>query len=336
MKELWIHAGMPKNGTSALQVFFAKNIKNLEKEGIDYINLENIEDAKKGFISSGNAAVFAKKLRSDSFEDLYNETNGSYQKLLTHIKESSFTKFLLSSEFFATVPAKRYKKMIDDLKELDVVVKIIYYVRRQDQFLMSAYMQEVKRNRYTGYPEEFVLKNYKKWHLNYYDLTKNFVHLFGKANVKVSIYDSTKTYQYGIVEHFLFELLQYTPEWIYSEKYINTSPSPYEIKMMLFANQYKPRMKFSDILVENSAMSNRSRPFSQHNILSIEMLKMIDEYYQESNKLFEKEFIHNTSFPPYNFEFDYVDLKELRFDVEDVLDIITGFLVYFDKKINIK
>ena len=47
MKELIIHAGMPKNGSSALQVIFAKNYDALKNLSIDYFKVGDFEKREK-------------------------------------------------------------------------------------------------------------------------------------------------------------------------------------------------------------------------------------------------------------------------------------------------
>ena len=56
MATLWLHIGPPKTGTSALQVFFARNAKALRRQGLIYPWAER---AAGGEITTGNAAWLA-------------------------------------------------------------------------------------------------------------------------------------------------------------------------------------------------------------------------------------------------------------------------------------
>jgi len=333
MKELWIDAGMPKNGTSARQVFLAKNRESLLKEGIDYIELINLDDAKQGEITSGNAAIFARSLLDSNHQAYLDDHKKSYDKLLKYIKENNSSKFLISSEFLFFIPVQKYKQLIADLNEINTTVKFIYYVRRQDQFLMSSYMQQVKRHGYTGYPETFILDSYQKNpYFNYYGIAKNFENTFGENNLYTFIYEHTKKHPKGLIGHFIENILGYCPEWLEKEKSINTSPSPFEIKLLLIANKHKPRMVFSDFLIKNSIISGHSKEFSTHNILSPTLCKTILDYFSEQNKLYETRYAKGETFPS-EIEEKYIDLKNIEIPMDEFLDLFTGYLVSYDKRI---
>lgn len=333
MKVLWIHSGMPKNGSSAIQVFFAKNRLKLLEEDVNYLELSDLSAAEKGAITSGNAGFLSRTLLQEKHEAYYDDNSKSYRSLLEQITKSNNNKFIISSEFLSLIPLVTLKKLKDDLKTIDCKLRMIYYVRRQDQFLMSGYMQRVKRHNYIGYPDEFVINAYKNNDaLNYYKTAKKFESILGQGNVKPFIYESTKKHKLGLIGHITENILGYLPSWIVLKDSINTSPSPLEVKLMLVANQYQPRMQFSDLLVQNSIQSGRSKEFLTHNILPSNLAEEILDYFEKQNQLFELEYTTGESFPRYENN-TFVDLRTINISANEVLDILTGFLVKFDNRI---
>jgi len=135
-----------------------------------------------------------------------------------------------------------------------------------------------------------------------------------------------------LVDHFIEVILVSCPEWLEENKSINTSPSALEIKVMLASNQYNPRMKYSDFIVEDSIKRKRSKKYQTHNILSNELKSKILEHFSVQNKMFCQEFTDNDAFPELESS-KYVDLKELIFTNEEVMDILSGLLVRYDKRI---
>lgn len=332
MKELWIHMGLPKNGSSAIQVFLAQNIINLKKEDLNYIELNDINNAKRGEISSGNAVLLARSLLSKSHEAYFND-NKLYELFLKLLKKNNNKKVLLSSEFFAIVPITSMKKIKEDVEKIGFQLKLIFYVRRQDQFLMSSYMQRVKRHKYTGYPEDFVLENYKNIHfLKYYGYTNEYINLLGKENIYTNIYELTKEVQEGIVGDFIISILGYIPSWVKSIKSINTSPSIMELKFMLINNNYSPRMEYSDFLISDSIFRNKSYKYQKHNILSKKLTNQIHNYFEEQNNRFCNEILNGKNFPEFKDE-EFVNIKDLSFNLDEVTEIISGFLVRYDRRL---
>lgn len=333
MREVWIHAGMPKNGSSAIQVFLAKNSEKLKKENLDYIELSDISDAKDGQISSGNAALLARSLLNENHEAFYNDADDLQSKLFSYITNSQSEKILLSSEFFAVVPPNKIEKLKNDLLEKNTVLKFIYYVRRQDQFLMSSYMQRVKRHGCTDSPEDYILNNYKNIHfLKYYDYAYLYVDVVGRKNLHAFIYESTKKHPKGLIGHFVEKILGYCPDWLTLQKSVNTSPSPLEIKFILSSNSYKPRMNFSDFIIEDSILKGRSSEYQNHNIISNEIMREVMGYFNEQNKKFCEEFTEDDGFSDVE-EKDFVNLKELSFSSEELMEIVAGLLVRYDKRL---
>lgn len=91
----------PKNGSSALQSFFAKNIENLKHEGIDYPSFIDLISAKNDGITSGNGAMIARTLLDKNHLIYLNDSEvGLQSELIDFVLKSSCNRILISSEFF--------------------------------------------------------------------------------------------------------------------------------------------------------------------------------------------------------------------------------------------
>ena len=142
MKTLYIHVGMPNVGSTTLQTFFTKNQAQLENQGIYY--------PTKGIYHQKIAHhVWAKSLKGPYFYYWWmNEDDPQYRieliqaNLVKDITASSCSKVLLSAEdlWHLDVP----KKLGNLFKGSQWSIKILAYLRRQDDALISAYNQCVK------------------------------------------------------------------------------------------------------------------------------------------------------------------------------------------------
>ncbi len=338
MKILYVHAGLPKNGSSALQVFFAKNQNNLLKNDIEYLKIgkkDDIEEAKKGNITSGNGALLSRSMLNKKHEAYHSDEGKLYSEMLDIVKKSKVSTGLISSEFFALLSLDIIKTWKEDLALLGVTLKFIFYVRRQDQFLMSGYMQRVKRHGYMGNPNDYLLNEYKLIHfLNYFGYFNEIETILGQNNLVVSIYELTKINTKGLVGHFMQSILGECPEWVNIDPVVNTSPSLIEIKLMLMANKYSPRMKFSDFIVEDSIKAGRSTKYKLHSIVSPEVTQVIMDYFKNQNSKFEKKYCNGQVFPSIDYiQKEYLDIDDLFFSSGEVMEIIAGFLVRYDRRL---
>lgn len=337
MKKLYIHSGLPKTASSALQVFFAKYQSQLLDRGVEYFDMGDFKAGTQGSITSGNGSLLARSMLNESHEAYYHSSQDLQAKLLKSIKNSQSDIGLLSSEYFTVVPAKKLNDWKESLFEEGISLILVYYVRRQDQYLMSGYMQRVKRHAYVGSPEEYILSLYQDVHfLKYYSFTKDLVNNLGREHVCPFIYESTQMHPHGIVGHFMESVLQISPTWDIDNPIINTSPSPIEIKFILMANQYSPTMKFSDFIVEDSISRHRSSNHKHHKIISAETTNTIMNYFSEQNKLFEEEFGKGDVFPKINLQEykDHINLETVTFSTEEMVDIVSGLLVRFDRRLS--
>ncbi|MCK2097510.1 hypothetical protein [Thauera aromatica] len=334
MKYLYIHAGLPKTGSSALQVFFSQNVNNLRSCGIEYFELENLSIAEAGGITSGNGALLSRWFLPQTHPEHYSDGHPIYENLLQLTKNCNCDIGLVSSEFFSNIPLERIKQIKDDFSALGVTVKFIYYVRRQDQYLVSAYLQQVKRHGCTSTVTEYVKQSYKNIHfLNYYSYTRDLEELLGISNVAPYIYEETKYYPHGLAGHFIKSIAGICPDWITKIPVVNTSPSISEIKMILLANRFKPRFEFSDMLIEDSVLCTRSQAYKQHSIVSNEIAFEILEYFRDENKNFEDSYCSGSRFPDYT-PVTHASLDEYNFNADEVMDIISGFLVRYDIRLS--
>lgn len=333
MKTLWIHAGFPKNGSSALQVFFAKNRNKLLDEDVDYLEISDLDRARQGKITSGNAAKLARTLLPEMHEAFVEDNDQVYSKFLDALSCSHSENIVISSEFFPFAKKDAISQLISDSDALGCRVKLLFYVRRQDQFLMSGYMQRVKRHGYTGGPSDFVCDRIgKNPLLDYYSCSKKFSDIYGFKNIFPFVFDVVEKHPQGLFGHAIETISGRRLNWVGVEDVVNTSPSPVELKLLLMANRYSPRSEFSDLLIESSVSAGRSKIFSLHNLLPIDVVKKISEHYEEQNKKFVTHYCLGGRFQDYGSE-EFVDIDNLSFTPNEVMDIVSGLLVNFDRRL---
>ena len=129
MKNVIIHFGPPKTGTSALQHWLVKNHELLLQHGIFY----PVHDADRNGISSGNdTAIFPSR---DAQPE---EVRQQKQKLLKACRQHRCSTLLLSSESFL--------RRLPRLAKLFPTARFIGYVRAPIDLLESGYNQGVKRS----------------------------------------------------------------------------------------------------------------------------------------------------------------------------------------------
>lgn len=336
MKRLIIHAGMPKAGSSALQVFLAINSNRLRELSVEYFAMGEIEKAKRGHITSGNGAFLARSRLTPQHPAFHPSKENSTKNLLEKIQQSDCETGVLSSEFFFNVDPRELHDISNLVAELGVRTKIITYIRKQDQFVASSYVQQIKRHGLRQLPDDYVNDNISKYgFLDYYRYYNSLTEFFDKDDIIIRVFEHTKKQAGGIFGDFCHAIdIDSIDDFRMPENSINTSLSPREIKLMIQLNQYNPNPEFSDMMVALSSKTGRTSAYQKHNILSPESRHKIRERFLESNRKLGNEILGIPDLYSEEPATEYVDLKEISLTADDAIELLGGVLIEFDRRIS--
>lgn len=140
MKTLHLHIGTNKTGTTTIQRFLAGNRERLRAQGVFY----PLRNASAG----GNHSIFARDLQQHSAGRVARAA--LWEGFLQTVDASPLPRVMVSGEVFWSFHRKlpHVQRMVADLKARFDDIRIVCYLRRQDLYLRSWYVQAVKSGRY--------------------------------------------------------------------------------------------------------------------------------------------------------------------------------------------
>lgn len=301
-KTLYLHIGQPKTGTSALQAFLSMNRELLREKGVYYPVLDGdfVVREKKGAMS-GNA-VNLRKLACPL--EQFGKAQLEYVQKIGELFVRDNT-ILLSSE--AVWWENHAKSICENLKLLlgeHTVIKVIVYLRRQDDELESIWNQEVKASCYTKNCQAYVKEHIQSY--DYYERLSSVADVIGKENMVVRIYDTCRfTDGVRIFEDFL-SVFGIDDISDFKKQQFQTNPSigksVVEIKRIL--NQIPSSMileeEFRKFSMERMVFAENGKKITKApSFLSYEERKEILDIFEESNRNLGREYfgIEESPFP---------------------------------------
>lgn len=200
-KRLFLHIGMNKTGTSAIQHVLSEQHCVLERQGLLYPKTGRQSDAHYGI--SAEMGFYQGKPQRDR---KVGARRNLIDQLKSEIKKSSAQDVVISSEFF--VIPRDVRVVQKTLAEFDCY--ILVYLRRHDHWWAAAYNQAVKTtvNPPWGRGFEAFLHYQRKLHPRYGDyrnLLGRWERVFGREKLIVRPYEGQQN-QPNLVADFLVSL----------------------------------------------------------------------------------------------------------------------------------
>lgn len=279
LNTVYIHIGSPKTGTSALQLFWEKNRAQLKSQKIIFppTKFENTHHYL-AFALHKQAGKKEPFFPSDlkSIKDEYDDLNISDKKY----------SYIISSEGLFNIK----KESIATLKNLipiDFNIKIIVYLRRQDQFIESHCIQDIK-----NCVTEKIDKS--RYILFYSKIIKPWEEVFGKENIIVKPYERSRFVQGDICIDFQNTILnRNTDNYVYINEDINQSLSTQDLSFQIYINSlpisYNKKSRIAHFLTNSTNRSSVSESNGKNihkvHLISLEERKKIIKIYEEDNLL---------------------------------------------------
>lgn len=135
MKQLTLHVGLHKTGTSSIQSFLTKNIHVLKEQGTAV------------YTRKGKAGVHWVPAMIKSNQP--NQVKKVADFISTELAKDEVNQVVLSSENFTQTKQANYP-MISSLLPPNTQLSIVIYLRRQDLLKQSVYSQMVKQGTFIG------------------------------------------------------------------------------------------------------------------------------------------------------------------------------------------
>jgi len=272
---LYLHIGLPKSGTSAIQRFLGCNRAVLEKKGVvvpgDRVGENLHHDIALQASIMANAETARKKLRS-TIEPI----------------ASLGERIVLSSEVFAE-RSYIHIEVLEEFTSHFSTILVIVYLRRGDTMIESAYNQMAKRLPGIATPLE------EKYFDKYYDLVYTrklapFVQMFGKDNIVVRPFEKNQFIGRTIFSDFL-SCIDVEPDlsFVIPEGRVNPSLTPDTLEYKRLVNTVctpkEARVDFADPLIRYSEQERETYPSDhEHQYLlspleRISLLKQLETDY---------------------------------------------------------
>jgi len=242
----YLHIGVEKTGTSSIQQFLRINRDDLKKAGLLFPRAPGAEN------HMALAAAAQNEEKRDDLRMIYGlDSPGKIrefrkelaEKLIAEADEAQCATVVFSGEHCSSrlTSAAEIELLWQMLRPLAQEIRVIVYLRRQDEFLCSTYSTDVKSG-FAG-PMTLPSAELREHRYNYYPLLQRWNSVVGKANLTCRIYDRAALKDGDVVADFLQVLgMDYQKDYRRPER-VNESLDVNALEFLRLFNQSIPRFK---------------------------------------------------------------------------------------------
>lgn len=295
MTTVYLCIGTMKTGTSSLQAFMKNNRKELANQGYCYpknrISGRNILNRNAYFL------IYKPYTDTDPSEEEVRAKGMQRMKELA----TEYDNIVLSDELIWHYSSRRkyfWHRTKEEFEKIGCQVKVVVYLRRQDELVQSLWNQNVKSGeRWNMTFGEFMEnKKYRYFPLDYYKKLTQIANIMGKENMIVRVYeggqfedgdlikDYTKTL--GIELNERFDMLDATTNLSLKGNFV-------EIRRMVNgvpAYQEMPDF-LRKVLTKASSEKNEMSPIEKTSFFKYEDQVAFQNKYNKSNEKVAREFL---------------------------------------------
>lgn len=141
VKEVWLHIGTPKSGTTSLQKYLNTHRTALRENGLIYVTAPGRENA--------NELAIASNRKRDDLREIAD-------KIDQELRQADTEKALISSEMLYGFSSTKMLELLPALQGKSL--KILIYLRRQDKYIEAMYLQKSKNGRFLGTIHDYIAK----------------------------------------------------------------------------------------------------------------------------------------------------------------------------------
>lgn len=299
MKTLYLHIGLPKTATTSIQKFCVENQEALNRKNYVYPktfrSYKRINDRRNGHFLIGFLGDHRMSQPTKEEDNIFRE---GLAYVLTYFKK--YDNIILSDESIWMLStyhrADLWESLSADSQKNNYQVKIIVYLRRQDQFLSSRWNQMIK-DTFISDSWEKHLKTWlpkRKKALEYYTKVSEMAGVFGKENIIVRRFDRGAFYHGNIYEDFLQAVgTELTPDFHIPEEEANLRLTENLCEIQRAVNtlsELEPDEKsyYASCVRNCREFSDYSYPCS---MFSVEETEAFLEKYKADNEKLAEEFI---------------------------------------------
>jgi len=188
VKQILLHIGRHKTGTSSLQKFFIDNRNKLNVYGI-YYPFSCVRAYAHHLLAE---SIAPRKIKTADIDVLSLST---VQKVRSEMESVSYNKILISSEAFQNVAPQNVFRIFEGYD-----VRVIVYLREQIGYFISSYNQRIHATSEFIGDEEYFQSSFSKL-ADYEKFLENWEKYFS-GNVSVSLYDKSELIKGCIINDF--------------------------------------------------------------------------------------------------------------------------------------
>lgn len=289
-KELILHIGTQKTGSSAIQVFLTQNQKSLLKAGLEYLDPRANKFGLFNMNHSGLVLALTGFWRGGAPQLSREEA----WLMLREKVERSRHRVIISSEGFSTPEVFQHMGFIKDSLS-GFGVKVVIYLRRQDIFAQSLYKEQIKDREHRSFALAYEEAGYKNF-LDYKEIVDQWGKAFGKHNIQVRPYERGQLKNGDIVADFMQTIgAKMSNKMLRADKPVNKTMNSHVLQISRELNAIGvngPRVnEFKWWL--NSIFDNDSRGvFVDHDLIGPSRRLEILEAFSDGNRYIAQEYLN--------------------------------------------
>ena len=327
MRQIFIHVGAGKTGTSAIQEFLKLNRLELEAN--------NLKIPDSGLRVIDDQGITHHDLAGKVSRDYCSDVLDLWRKL---IKEEG-DRFLVTSERFHSL-IKYNTKIFEEIRNIldGFDVSIIFYIRREDQWIQSAYEQWIKAgNKRDG---EAIHELIKKPSISLPEQVLRFADIFGPENIILKPFEKSQFAGGNIFSDFfsIFNI-DVNDDFLFPKKNSNPrlSIDALEFKRIFNTICANPResRSINSYLTEYSSTSDASSTevFRKANLLSEADREIIARKNEPLYKNLAKEFLGRDDGRLFYESYD-VEPVDYKFSLQDLTKISSFLFLKMSQEID--